>query len=70
MVPCLFYEAQSPLVQASGGGACDTAGDALTQGGASEGLGDTAGTEGALCVAFHPASCTSAPALGTEIDCE
>lgn len=35
-----------------------------------EELGDMAGIEGALCVAFHTASHTSAPALETELYCE
>lgn len=47
-----------------------TAVDACDPGVLGEELGDTAGIEGALCVAFHPASHTSAPVMGTEIDCE
>lgn len=37
---------------------------------AGEGRGGTARTEGALCVACHPAGRTSAPASGTEMACE
>lgn len=66
----VFYEAHSPLVQTSRGGRMSTVVDACDPGICAEGLRNGASLEGALCVAFHPASSTSAPALGTEIDCE
>lgn len=52
------------------GGHMSTVVDACDPALLGEGLRGMASTEGALCAAFHSAGPASAPALGTEIDCE